>query len=132
MTETESTNVDTEPAADGQERAKMTGAEKVKATLHAFTNVDDDADALQLTLASVAMGLESQEGFISTMEENQASGELDAFVLALTRWIATHRSDDAEQLLVIEIPRGQRIPNGTLLARCERAAEESRNIGSPL
>ncbi len=129
----ESTEIDTAPPTPaGQEKVKMSGAEKVKATLKAFTEVDDDADAMQLTLASVAMGLESQPGFITTMEENQASGELDEFVLALTRWIATHRSDDAEQLLVIEVPRGQRIANGILLARCERAAEESRNIGSPL
>ena len=40
------------------------------------------------------------ERHVASVREAQASGELDEFVLALTRWIATHRSDDAEQLLV--------------------------------
>src|ERR1039458_10799853 len=87
----------------------MTGEEKVRQTLKAFTDVSEDADAMRLTLASVAMGLESQDGFLQSMRENQESGELDEFVLALTRWIATHRSDSAEQLLVVAIPKGEDI-----------------------
>lgn len=110
----------------------MTGEQKVKQTLKAFTEVDDDADALQLTLASVAMGLESQDGFMESMRENQESGELDEFVIALTRWIATHRSDDAEQLLVVEIPRGQNIPPGTRLHRLDLALEAQESAKSPL
>lgn len=110
----------------------MTGEEKVRQTLKAFTEVSDDADAMQLTLASVAMGLESQDGFMESMRENQQNGELDEFVLALTRWIATHRSDEAEQLLVVEIPRGQHIPPGTRLHRLDLAAEAMQSASSPL
>jgi hypothetical protein len=110
----------------------MTGEQKVKRTLKAFTEVSDEADAMQLTLASVAMGLESQQGFMASMQESQQSGELDEFVLALTRWIATHRSDDAEQLLVVEIPRGQNIPPGTRLHRLDLAAEAMTTAESPL
>ena len=110
----------------------MTGEEKVRQTLKAFTEVSEDADALQLTLASVAMGLESQEGFMDSMRENQASGELDEFVTALTRWIATHRSDEAAQLLVVEIPRGQNVPPGTRLHRLDLALEAQASAKSPL
>jgi hypothetical protein len=110
----------------------MTGEEKVRHTLKAFTEVSEDADAMQLTLASVAMGLESQAGFLDSMGANQESGELDEFVLALTRWIATHRSDDAEQLLVVEIPVGQNIPPGTRLHRLDLAAEAMATAESPL
>jgi hypothetical protein len=114
----------------------MTGAEKVKATLKAFTDTPDDADAMQLTLATVAMGLESQSGFLASMEASQESGELDEFVAALTRWIATHRSDHAEQLLVVELPRGRGpfndIPAGVVLERCRQGAEKMLTASSPL
>ena len=110
----------------------MTGEEKVKQTLKAFTEVSEEADPMQLTLASVAMGLESQGGFLDSMHESQESGELDEFVLALTRWIATHRSDSAEQLLVVEIPRGQNIPAGIRLARLDQARDARLTAESPL
>jgi len=110
----------------------MTGEEKVRRTLKMFTEVSEDADPMQLTLASVAMGLESQTGFLESMSENQASGELDEFVLALARWIATHRSDTAEQLIVVEIPPGQNIPPGTRLHRLDLACEAMATAESPL
>lgn len=110
----------------------MTGEEKVLRTLQGFTNVEADANPMQLTMASVALGLEST-GFMESLHESQLSGEVDEFVLALTRWLATHRSDSAEQLLVVEIPRGQDIPPGTRLHRLDLAAEAvAAGIESPL
>lgn len=85
------------PATVDQPR---TAAEKIALTLRELSKPDPEAEPLELTLASVAMAL---EGHLD-LDEQQDSGELDGFMLALTRFLAWHRSDSARQLVVVELP----------------------------
>jgi hypothetical protein len=76
-----------------------TAAEKITRTLQEISKPEPDAGEMELTLATVAMGLE--RGLADQLEEKQATGELDEFMLALTRFLAMHRSNDARQLVVV-------------------------------
>jgi len=122
----------------------MTGQEKIEATLKGLTVIDEDAGGMILTLASVAMALESADGFREDLGRNQASGELDKFVVALTRWIGWHRSD-GRRLVVVELPAPQpsadaalwagqmrALPAGTKLHLLDEAIAASENPESPL
>jgi hypothetical protein len=109
---------------------RRTAAEKIYDTLREMSMPAAGADEVQLALSTVAMGLERSFGPMIT--EAQESGELDEFVLALTRWAATHRSDGAWGLLVVEVPRG-RVPNGKLLQLVnDAAAAAAAGASSPL
>lgn len=106
-----------------------TAAEKIRHTLKEMSEPGEDAGALELTLGSVAMGLEG--GLDEQLEQSQATGELDAFVLSLTRWIAMHRSDSAQMLLVVEVPRKE-LPAHTRLLLLDKAYERAGDAASPL
>jgi hypothetical protein len=118
--------------------AAGTAAEKIAQTLRDLSRPGEDAGELELTLATVAMGLE--RGLGEQLAQSQASGELDEFVLALTRWISLHRSDSSHELIVVELPRrpirsdGSRreLPSGTRLHLLEQAIEATQQATSPL
>ena len=120
MNQDDDATVDTAPA---------TAAEKIMRTLRELSKPDEDAGALELTLASVCMGLE--QGLGEQICEQQESGALDEFVLAFTRFLANHRSNDAKQLLVVELPRRE-LPAGTRLHLLDEAAAAAEKATSPL
>jgi hypothetical protein len=122
-----------------------TAAEKIVNTLRELSKPDEDAGDLELTLATVCMGLERALG--EQIGEQQESGQLDEFVLALTRFLALHRSDDAHQLVVVELPpytvhgelaHGRQgrakvnLPPGTRLKLLDDAIEAAAVAKSPL
>lgn len=110
----------------------QTAAQKIMHTLRELSEPDEDAGGMELTLATVAMGLE--KGLADDIAEKQSTGELDVFVLALTQFLATHRSDTARRLVVVELPPGggRELPTGTKLAFLDRAIEEAESAKSPL
>jgi hypothetical protein len=142
-------STDTEPQnpflADEQPAGTTTAAEKIGRTLREMSRPDEDAGEMELTLATVAMGLE--RGLGAELERAQGTGELDEFVLALTRWIALHRSDSADRLVVVELPsytvhpelgRGREprartnLPAGTRLKVLDDAIAAAETASSPL
>jgi hypothetical protein len=106
-----------------------TAAEKILNTLRELSKPEEDAAELELTLATVCMGLE--RGLGEQIWEQQQSGALDEFVLALTRFLAGHRSNSAYQLLVVELPRRD-LPPGTRLHLLDEAAKAAETAASPL
>jgi hypothetical protein len=106
-----------------------TAADKVRRTLKDLSMPDPEADGIQLALASIAMGVESQIG--DELDERQSKGEVDEFVLALTQWIAMHRSDHARRLVVVELPRRE-LPAGTRLHLLDEAIAIADQAKSPL
>jgi hypothetical protein len=113
------------PTRDGP----MSAAEKILNTLREMSQPDPGASEMELMLSTVAMGLESSLG--SELAEHQASGSLDEFVLALTRFLATHRSDDARALVVVELPRGRELPPGTRLHLLDEAIAAGEKAKAP-
>jgi hypothetical protein len=117
-----------------REAPDVTAAEKITRTLRELSVPGDGADAMEMTLASVAMGLES--GLAEKIAESQESGELDDFIAALARWIALHRSDAADVLVVVELPRGafkrHDVPTATGLHRLNEAIALAEQAASPL
>jgi hypothetical protein len=115
------------PAGDGG-----TAAEKILRTLRELSKPDPDAGEKELMISSICMALErSLAGAAGPLAEQQASGELDEFVLALTRFFAGHRSESAPQLLVIEMPR-RPLPAGTRLHLMDEAIRAAEDVESPL
>jgi hypothetical protein len=123
---------------DGEPR---TASEKLTLTLKELSRPDENAGELELTLATVAMGLERRLG--PALEEHQRTGAVDQFVLDLVRFLALHRSDDAKQLLVVELPRAhehgrpladqvQDLPHGTRLRLLDEAVAAAAGADSPL
>ncbi len=124
-------DVDEAMSEAGDESAPTrTAREKVEATLRELSKPDEDAGAMQLTLASVAMALEN--GLGEELERAEETGEINAFILGLTRWIASHRGEDSKQLLVVEVPRARELPAGTRLHLLDEALEAARQVVSPL
>jgi hypothetical protein len=122
-------DTETEPDRDELQLPGKTAAEKVESTLRELSRPDDDAGELELSLASVAMAME--RGLAEKLAEQQASGELDAFMLSLTRFLAMHRSDDARALIVVELPRRE-LPSGTRLHLLDQAIEaQQKTMGAP-
>ncbi len=111
-----------------------TAAEKIMRSLRDVSQPDEDAAELELMLASVALGLE--RGLGPELERNQASGKLDEFLLALARWIAAHRSDSADALVVVELPQRtlklHDLPHGIGLERLNAAINAAQSVTSPL
>jgi hypothetical protein len=105
-----------------------TAAEKVANTLRELSDPGEDADELRLTLATVCMAMEQRMG--PELAKHQESGELDEFVLGLTRFLALHRSDTLRRLVVVELPRRELKPDQMLLA-LRHALEEAESAGSP-
>jgi hypothetical protein len=93
-------------------------------TLRQLSKPDPGAGELELMLASLAMAVEGAAG--SEIAEKQASGELDDFVLLLTRFLAWHRSDTAHMLVVVELPRRE-LPAGTKLHALDEAIEAGKS-----
>lgn len=112
------------------EGAEGTAAVKLMRTLRELSQPGEDAGGLQLTLASVAMALEGQLG--PELERTQATGELDEFIGALTRWIAMHRSDTVKRMLVVEMPRNRSLPAGKRLQLLDEAERLAEQATSPL
>jgi hypothetical protein len=106
-----------------------TAAEKIANTLRELSQPDEGAEEMELMLATIAMGLE--RGLAEGLEEQQRSGKLDEFVLSLTRFLALHRSDDAKQLIVVEMP-ARELPAGTRLHLLDEAAKAAKTASSPL
>lgn len=127
--ETEPVNAD---AADGVPAAPAEGtaAQKLTNTLRELSAPSEDADEMELMLGSIAMALES--GLGDVLASSQATGELDEFVLALTRFLAVHRSETAKQLIVVELPRRRDVPAGTLLHLLDEAIAAATKAESPL
>jgi hypothetical protein len=117
-----------EPAVSIEFGSEQTAAGKIMRTLRELSRPDPDAGELELMLSSVAMGMESALG--AEIERTQASGELDQFIGVLTRWIATHRSESAKKLVVLELPRHRSLPAGTRLHLLEQAEEAAESAGS--
>lgn len=114
-------------------QTRTTAADRIASTLRELSRPGPDADGMELTLASVAMGLEGS--LAGELTAKQETGELDEFVLALTRFLAMHRSDNADALIVVEMPRGamQRhdVPAATGLHRLNEAIAASEHAGVP-
>jgi hypothetical protein len=114
--------------------ATGTAAEKIQRTLRLLSKPEADAGAMEMTLASVAMGLEGTVG--ENLGELQAAGDVDEFILALTRWIASHRSDTVDALVVVELParamKVQDLPAGIGLQRLQAAIDAQLVASSPL
>lgn len=107
-----------------------TAAAKLMATLRAISKPPEDADELQLMLASVAMGLEN--ALAGELERTQATGELDDFIAGLVRWLAQHRSDTVKRLVVVEMPRRRELPAGKRLQLLDEAEYLAEHATSPL
>ena len=107
-----------------------TAAEKLMRTIRELSKPEEDAGELELTVASVCMALES--GLGPELEAKQVTGELDEFVLALTRFLALHRSDSAHMLAVVELPRARDLPAATRLHQLDLAIEAGQTASSPL
>lgn len=107
-----------------------TAGEKVLATLRLLSTPEEDDGEMEMMLATVCAGLERQLG--PQMGDWDASGDVDEFVLQITRFLATHRSDTAKQLLVVELPRHRPLPAGTLLHLIDEAYAASETASSPL
>jgi hypothetical protein len=115
------TGIEVVPAGAG-----VTAAEKVAATLREMSEPSEDAGGLELTFASLAMGLEGALG--PELGGYQESGELDAFVLAIARFLATHRSDSKGKLIVVELPpQGSRGLNPVRRLQLLDAAEAAQD-----
>lgn len=106
-----------------------TAAEKIRNTLRELSRPGEDADEIELTLATVCMALES--GLEEKLAEQQMTGELDDFMLRLTRFLALHRSDDARALIVVELPQRD-LPAGTRLHLLDEAINATRDVVNPL
>jgi hypothetical protein len=106
-----------------------TAAEKVANTLRELSQPGEDAEEMELMLATICMGLE--RGLAEKLKEQQATGELDGFMLSLTRFLALHRSDSARLLVVVELPRRE-LPAGTRLHLLDEAIAASENPVNPL
>jgi hypothetical protein len=106
---------------------KGTAAHKILATLRALSQPDEDAEEMELMLASVALGME--RGLGEKLAESQDTGELDDFMEGLTRWIATLTSDDKPRLIVVPLPRRELSPGQKLgfLLRAEEAYEQAES-----
>jgi hypothetical protein len=110
-----------------------TAAGKIERTLKELSKPDEDAGEMELTLATVAMAME--RGLGAELDNRQESGEIDDFILKLTRWIALHRSDTAKELVVVEFPRlhPQRpLGAGTRLKYLDDAIASAGDAESPL
>lgn len=122
-------NVDAEvPGAVAATGTPVTAAQKIANTLREISKPDEDAGGMELSLASLAMALE--QGIGEQLQEKQATGELDDFVLSLTRFLALHRSDDARMLVVLELPRRD-LPAGTRLHLLDEAIAAADKAESP-
>jgi hypothetical protein len=107
-----------------------TAGEKILATLRELSTPGEDDGEMEMMLATVCAGLERTLG--PQMGEWDASGDVDEFVLQITRFLATHRSDSGKQLLVVVLPRHRPLPPGTLLHLIDEAYAASENASSPL
>jgi len=114
---------------DAPSARPTTALEKIMNTLRELSQPGEDAGEMELMLATVAMGIEG--GLGDGLVEQQASGEVDEFVLALSRFLATHRSDSAKQLVVVELPRRE-LPAGTRLHLLDEAVKAAETATSPL
>jgi hypothetical protein len=125
----EVTGVEVVPAGAG-----VTAAEKVAATLREMSEPSEDAGGLELTFGSLAMGLEAALG--PELQGYQESGELDAFVLAIARFLATHRSDSKGRLVVVELPpqgsKGLNPVRRLQLLDAAEAAQDAAGAGLPV
>lgn len=139
--EIEPVNADAHDGVPATSTEPSTAAEKITNTLRELSRPDEDAGEMELTLATVAMGLE--RGLGPELEAKQGTGELDEFVLALTRFLAMHRSEDARALVVVEMPRHHEqgrpladqlsdLPSGTRLRLLDEAIAAADGVVSPL
>lgn len=113
----------------GDAPAGGTAHEKIMQTLHSLSEIEEDAGELEMMLASLAIALE--RGLGDQLTASQETGELDTFMAALVRWIATLTSDNRPRLIVVPIPRRPLNP-GQKLHALLRAEEEYAQVARPL
>lgn len=94
----------------------MKATEKIQQTAIELRSPKDGAEGPELVLATLVQGLTTPSAQ-ATLQEFQASGELDRFLATLGRWLTAHRSDDCDILAVIELPRDRELPDATILNR---------------
>jgi hypothetical protein len=110
-----------------------TAAEKVLNTLREPSKPRPGADPMELTVATMCMGME--RNLERTLLDSKDTSQTDDFMLAMTRFLATHRSDHARRLIVVEMPRaprGMRLPNGKRLQLLDEAEAAANAAVSPL
>jgi hypothetical protein len=105
-------------------------AEKIMQTLKDLSDPSDDAGGLELAFGSIATMMQS--ALPSALVQAEADGDLDDIILSLTRWLASHRSDQAHRLLVVELPRRRDLPPGTKLEYLHQAEQAVVPTGMPL
>jgi histidinol-phosphate/aromatic aminotransferase/cobyric acid decarboxylase-like protein len=121
------------PAGRGEPRRYVTAAEKVLNTLRELSRAAPGAGPMELTIATMCMGMERE--LEAQLLESKDTPQVDDFVLALTSFLATHRSDHARRLVVVEMPRapqGMRLPNGKRLQLLDEAEARADAAVSPL
>ncbi|HEX3390925.1 MAG TPA: hypothetical protein VHS55_00005 [Solirubrobacteraceae bacterium] len=110
----------------------LTAADKLRDTLKALSVPDPNAEHLEMMLSSLAMAVEGVVG--DDLDRYQEDGQVDEFVLTLSRFLALHRSDDVAELVVVELPRQhphQEIPPGRRLHLLDEAIKAQREATSP-
>ncbi len=108
----------------------MKTAEKIMQSLQEIAEPSDDAGGLQLAFATVATMM--QEHLPAALAEAETNGELDGIILALCRWFASHRGDDASRLVVVELPRRRELPVMTVLHQVQLAEDAGVPASLPL
>lgn len=120
-------------AERGEPRRYMTAAEKILNTLRELSTPRPGAEPMELTIATMCMGMERQ--LQAQLLEAKDTSQVDDFVCTLTMFLATHRSDRAQRLVVVEMPRapqGMRLPNGKRLQLLDIAEARAESAVSPL
>lgn len=83
-------------------------AAKIMRTIVEISSAGGEAGELELGMASLAMALEP---VLAQGLRGKTDAEIDGFVLALCRFVATMRSDRSRELAVVELPRA---PNANM------------------
>ena len=106
---------------------------KIMRVLRELSTPASDATERELALASFAMGLES---VLPPILAEEGAESVDRFVLRLLRFLALLRSNRADMLLVVEMPRrdppAPEIPPGAKLHRLDEAWKAALTAESPL
>lgn len=109
----------------------MKANEKIQSSAVALRSPPDDADVPILALSTLVQGLSSPQarGFL---DEAQQTGDLDAFLAVLGRWLIGHRSDGTTLLVVVELPLDvQDTPDAAQLLELVAAARVQAEEGPP-
>lgn len=104
--------------------ARQTAAQKVRHTFAEMGKPDGNSD-IEMMMATLATAMEGR--LAGELEQQQRDGQLDRLVIALTRWVAWHRSDHLGRIAVVVMPLRQ-LPPGKRLDLLDHAL---RNVAPP-